>query len=770
MKSLIGMFSRGFEQVRERSPLLYSAIGFIVVIILATILLYLNSSGQTYHYSIGDIASEDIRVPRNIHYIKEKETRIARERASEAVPIVFDRDSSVLLERLKLSEILFRNIQTTLINNPPIGTDDLTFQLVSLKSKLPRYLMYSDKILLPLLSYRNTTELKKIASRILIHIYDNREMGILNEPYRNPLKLPNKNITIRLLNTEGSGEEIPSNLDNLMTIPDLKKKIYTICYSIAPNLPRSTLYSLSAIIRGSLKPNMRFNEEETRRRINEVSREVKPVMGLLKKGQTIVREGDTITIDMINRIEVLNRYSQTSNITYIAGIFIIQLIFFMVFGYFLIEYSDVLIPDRNASIIITFLLISFMLFTYFVYQFEGVRSSGLLFPLFLPIPFVTMMLAIIYNMYLAVIVGTHVIFFSVMIMGGDMFSVIIAVSSAILGVFVNWNVQQRTDFLRGGFFLGFINAIVVVGLSLIQESPASLAFKNVQLAFASGIINSILVLGIFPLFESLFGITTKFKLLELGDLNADIFKQMLIYAPGTYHHSLMVSNLAETACKEIRADHLLARVGAFYHDIGKIEDAGMFIENRVTDPRARTLSPRYYSRLIISHVDKGVAIARRHGLPGSIIDFIQQHHGETTMTYFYHKALEGAAESGDEGEIKKSEFQYPGPKPRSRETAVVMLADAVEAASRSMQEPTDEKLKGMVSKIIYNKLNEGELEYTDLSMSDLRVIQDSFLQILSGVYHTRIAYPESSDVQNLEEKIEKKVKRNSKNKNGETAG
>ena len=245
---------------------------------------------------------------------------------------------------------------------------------------------------------------------------------------------------------------------------------------------------------------------------------------------------------------------------------------------------------------------------------------------------------------------------------------------------------------------------------------------------------------------------------------------MLIYAPGTYHHSLMVSNLAETACKEIRADHLLARVGAFYHDIGKIEDAGMFIENRVTDPRARTLSPRYYSRLIISHVDKGVAIARRHGLPGSIIDFIQQHHGETTMTYFYHKALEGAAESGDEGEIKKSEFQYPGPKPRSRETAVVMLADAVEAASRSMQEPTDEKLKGMVSKIIYNKLNEGELEYTDLSMSDLRVIQDSFLQILSGVYHTRIAYPESSDVQNLEEKVEKRVKKNSKNKNGGTAG
>lgn len=149
-------------------------------------------------------------------------------------------------------------------------------------------------------------------------------------------------------------------------------------------------------------------------------------------------------------------------------------------------------------------------------------------------------------------------------------------------------------------------------------------------------------------------------------------------------------------------------------------------------------------------------LAKKHGLPPSITDFILQHHGQTIMTFFYHKALEVVAESEEAEEIKKSEFQYPGPKPRSRETAVVMLADAVEAATRSMQEPTTEKLEGMVSKIIYNKLNEGQLEYTDLSMSDLRIIQNAFLQILSGVYHTRIAYPESDDVQDLENQLDKK--------------
>ncbi len=760
MKSFAGKFASRFEEVKNKENLLYSVAALTIVIILATVLLSLSNTGETYRYSIGDIAGEDIRVPRNIQFPKEEETRAKKKQVAESVPIVFDRDSSILMERLKLTGILFRHIRTTLINNPPIGTDDLTFQLIALKSKLPAYLMYNDQVLLQLLSYQKTSELNKITSKILIYVYDNREMGILDDPYRNPLKIPNKNIVIRVFNDEGGAEEILSTLDNLVTIPDLKKRVYTICYSVAPNLPRATLHAVATVIRATLKPNMRLNKEETTMRINEKTQTVKPIMGLLKKGQNIVREGDTITIDAISKIEILNKYAQSSNINYIAGIFLLQVIFFLVLGYFLLEYSELIVPDKNASTIIASLLIFFMLFTYFVFQLEGVKNSALSFPLFLPIAFVAMMLAILYNIYVAILAGSHVIFFTVLISGGDMFMVIVAASSVILGVFVNWNVQQRTDFLRGGFILGSINAFVVIGVSLVVETPGSIIFKNIQLAFANGIINSILVLGIFPLFESIFGITTKFKLLELGDLNSDIFKRMLVEAPGTYHHFLMVSNMAETACKEINADHLLARLGAFYHDIGKIEDAGMYIENKVTDPRARSLAPQYYSRLIISHVDKGVKLAQKHGLPESIIDFIKQHHGETTMTYFYHKALEAASESDDEDEIKKIEFQYPGPKPRSRESAVVMLADAIEAASRSMQDPTNEKLEGMVSKIIYNKLNEGQLEYTDLSMHDLRIIQDSFMQILSGVYHIRIAYPETHDVQNLENQVNRNTKQN----------
>jgi putative nucleotidyltransferase with HDIG domain len=234
---------------------------------------------------------------------------------------------------------------------------------------------------------------------------------------------------------------------------------------------------------------------------------------------------------------------------------------------------------------------------------------------------------------------------------------------------------------------------------------------------------------------------------------------MLLEAPGTYNHSLLVSALAESACKDIGADHLIARVGAYYHDIGKIIDPHMFIENGITDMRAKALSPNDYAQLIISHVAKGVQLAQQYKLPPSIIDFIKQHHGKTMMSFFYYKALEKKNKSNSDDhdeEINKANFQYLGPKPSSKEIAVVMLADVIEAASRSIENPNYQKLEGLVNKIIYNKLNDGELEETNLSMIDLNIIKNSFLTVLSGIFHTRIEYPEMNDLKNLEDKINEK--------------
>ena len=185
----------------------------------------------------------------------------------------------------------------------------------------------------------------------------------------------------------------------------------------------------------------------------------------------------------------------------------------------------------------------------------------------------------------------------------------------------------------------------------------------------------------------------------------------------------------------------------------------MYIENRVTDPRAKQMSPREYAQLIISHVQKGVQIAEESFLPDSVIDFIRVHHGQTTMTFFYHQSLENA-DTRDSEQVSKADFRYPGPKPNNKETAVVMLADSIEAAARALQNPSYEKLEGLVRKIIYNKLNEGELEFSDLSMSELRVIQEAFLSILKGIFHSRIEYPEDYDLKKLEKRI---IKSNDQN-------
>jgi len=753
MKLFVNTFFSRLDYFIRTPSLRYSLISVAVIITVSTILMFLNVLGTTYQYSIGDIAMEDIRVPRDIRYTNEVETGMKKKRASESVPLVFDRDSQVLIEKLKITGILFNHVKHTLDNNPPIGTDDLTFQLIALKSRLPKYLLYNDRILTGLLRYGDPDALKKIVFKIFIYIFDDSTMGILDKPYDNPMKINNKNIVVRVVNTPEQLVEESRSLEDLKTLEEVRQKTYSITHSLYPNLPASTLYSVTQIVRSNLKPNLVFNLDETRRRINEKQKEIKPVTGLLKKGQTLVREGDAITMDIRDRIEILNRHTESSHVTFILGIFFIQVIFLMILGYLIPEYNAVLIPGNRSSIIVGSLILIFMVYTFFIASSETMDESKLTFALLLPIPFVTMIVSVLFNIYLAMVAGLYLVFFTAVIGGGDIYTTILAFSSALVGVFVNVNAIRRTDFLRGGLMLGLINSLIIVAITLMNEMPFGNMMRNVQLSFANGLVNSILALGILPIYEQFFGITTRFRLMELSDLNADIFKQMLVNAPGTYNHSLLVSTMAEAACKEIGGNHMLARVGGYYHDIGKINDAGLYIENRITDPRSKKLTSMEYSQLIISHVNKGIELAKKNGLPESVIDFIAEHHGRSTMTYFYHQALEEANTSEEHERVERKNFQYPGPRPHSRETAIVMLADSVEAASRSLQEPTQIQLEGLVRKIVYNKLNEGELEYSDLSMIDLNIIQKSFLRILNGIFHTRLEYPEEDAVTTLEKKL-----------------
>ncbi|HOO12946.1 MAG TPA: HDIG domain-containing protein, partial [Bacillota bacterium] len=255
----------------------------------------------------------------------------------------------------------------------------------------------------------------------------------------------------------------------------------------------------------------------------------------------------------------------------------------------------------------------------------------------------------------------------------------------------------------------------------------------------NGIFAAIFTVGTLPAWENLFGIITPLKLLELSNPNQALLKTLLMEAPGTYHHSIIVGNLAEHAAQKIGANPLLARVGAYYHDIGKIKRPYFFTENQIAmDNPHEKITPSLSTLIITSHVKDGVELAKQNKLPGVITDIIKQHHGDSVVSYFYHKAKQGE----NAGKVNMDSFRYEGPRPQTKEAAIVMLADSVEAAVRSMTDHSPGKIEGMVRKIIKEKLESGQLEESDLTLKDLDIISDAFLDILGGIFHKRIEYPE----------------------------
>lgn len=253
-----------------------------------------------------------------------------------------------------------------------------------------------------------------------------------------------------------------------------------------------------------------------------------------------------------------------------------------------------------------------------------------------------------------------------------------------------------------------------------------------------GLFTPIVSYGFLAIIESVFDITTDFSLLELSNLNHPLLKKLSVEAPGTYHHSILVGNLAEAAAQAVGANSLLARVGSYYHDVGKLDKAEYFVENQAKGQNPhRRLAPRMSALILASHVKMGLEMAEQYHLPSSIRNMVAQHHGRTLMSLFYQKAL---AKNGDE-EVHEEDYRYPGPRPRTRESAIVMLADAVEAASRALKQPTYSRLKGLIEHLVDERFKAGELDRAPVTLRDLESIKESFIIILAGTFHARIEYP-----------------------------
>lgn len=356
----------------------------------------------------------------------------------------------------------------------------------------------------------------------------------------------------------------------------------------------------------------------------------------------------------------------------------------------------------------------------------------------IPVAAVGMVVTVLFDSHLAIML---VISSSVMVAfltEGNFGHTTAALLGGLIAVYASTSLTERADLTRGGLYTGLGLAFFSLTIGLIGRS-VSTALIDGAVGFINGIFSAILALGALPFLERHFGIVTSMRLLELSNPNQPLLRDLMIRAPGTYNHSIMVGNLAETAAENIGADPLLVRVGAYYHDIGKMKRPTFFIENQArTGNRHEKMNPQLSCLVITSHVKEGLDLAREHKLPEAIINLIDQHHGKGIVTYFYYQAKKNTVKQG----VCEETFRYSGEKPRSKEAAILMLADAAEAAAKTINSPTETRFEQLVKRLVQARLDDGQLDESELTLGDLQKIIRSFAQTLIGVHHPRVDYPE----------------------------
>ncbi|HVO39296.1 MAG TPA: HDIG domain-containing protein [Spirochaetia bacterium] len=464
--------------------------------------------------------------------------------------------------------------------------------------------------------------------------------------------------------------------------------------------------------------------------------DVDPVVEKLARGQVLVRRGEVVTIPIALKLQALRAFSRTVDVNGIVGSALFLLLIFGLTIYLLSVRGTSVSLRRSAVILFLGLGLGHVAVSALVVRFVGLPDWV---PAAAAIPTAAM------SMLTAILVSTPVgLFFTLavslsllLLTGMSVQSFLFAFLSGVAATAVVLDAEKRLDLIRAGIFLSLLEVLILEVLGVLANEDPSRFLPLALWGFGNGFLCSILTLGFLPVFEHLLKAPTRFKLMELSDLNSPVFKRMLSLAPGTYTHSISVANLAETACEAIGANALLARVSAYYHDIGKVDQADYFIENQKAYNRHDEMKPSLSVAVIKSHVRIGIEKAKELKLPHAIIDIIAQHHGRGLITYFYNRALK----EGRNPRVSREDYSYPGVRPKTKEAAVLMLADAVEAASRTLKRPTEARLESFVQEMIMEKFNSGELGDSSLTLRDLESIRKSFVHILEGYFHTRIEYP-----------------------------
>ena len=544
---------------------------------------------------------------------------------------------------------------------------------------------------------------------------------------------------------EGKGEDFVINfvrgnttqaqtVGNLLFVEEAKGLL-------SDSLPRSKLAEpefLYPILEGLISPNLTYNDTLSRKILEEELSEVPTFRGRVPKGQLIVTKGAYITDDIYQKlISFQAQYEEevTQKQSYL-GVFIGYLLLSsLIIGVFLLYVRLYAKPVFYSFNKLIFILLLLVVYSYFVYAVEQVEALS---TYMIPFCILPIVIKNFYDERLALFTHLVVVLLASFLSSLGYEFAFLQILAGIVVLLSDVETREWSRFFYSIFFIFLIYATGYLGLSLIVEGNIMEVDWTEVTWLALSAFLTLLAYPLIPLLERFFGFTSSITLVELSDMNRPLLRELSLKAPGTMQHSLQVANLADEAARKIGANPLLVRVGALYHDVGKTLKPEYFIENQSGKNPHDELSDLESAKVIISHVTEGVKMAKKARLPAILIDFIKTHHGTTRAEYFYRNYLK----EHPEAEVDENDFRYPGPKPRSKEETILMMADSIEAACKSLKNPTEESLNNLIDKIIAGKITLAQFENSDMTFDELEQCKAVFKQMMKSVHHVRIEYPE----------------------------
>lgn len=753
----------------KKSKISFWTISALVVLVLFSAFMAPKKQTHQYNYQVGDITRMDIIAPYDFDILKQQSTILKEQsEALKKVPFVFTVDNQIVGEQIDRTKLFFQMAKTLVQRynkyqysvqirnlqrysavdfaklNETVVTDSNAYLAIA-NAFMEQYDINVSES--PFTEIYAPTEGKRIPldslrMNYITHLSTLFESGITD--------IPIDSILSTQISVRKQGIETPATVKNMFDRESATEQL-------TENLTKDyDIYSqkilISRIANLMVKPNMIYDKERTITRQEDVIGRIPLVVGKVFKDEKIVGANTLITKEIYQKLFSLNYAEEKRSanlqgmnaILKVLGDILVMSMLFMMFVIFLIMYDKRLFGDVNRFLLLTICILIAL----------GLGSTiALLAPtqmILVPITITAMLLMIFFDERVALMGSAVVLLALSYIMGGSFRFILMHAFPIVMAIIALRRSRTRENVLRPLLFILIGYFVTVSAMSIASLEPVQKSLIMLGLAFGNAIVSVLVTNGLMMVIERIFGVTTSLSLLELSDMNRPLLKRLSLEAPGTFNHSIVVGNLLEAAAENIGANSLLARVGAYYHDIGKLSKADYFVENQQGgENKLNQLKPHMAAKVVISHVRNGLELAEQEKLPDIIKDFIATHHGTMTVDYFYQKAL---TESGEEG-TQENEFRYPGPKPKSKETALLMIVEAAEAAVRSLPKATPRNIEAKIKEVISKRLNSGQLDECPLKFADLTKISSAIYPLLVGLYHERIPYPEDKKDEEIKENL-----------------